>query len=71
MGKLEEHFEHLHNNPPPPMNPDYDPKAKDRALQVAQSMEEDGFYDNHTRHECADEFRRRTKELKEQADAKP
>lgn len=52
------------NNPPSPFNPAYDPKAKARYAKVTTSMESDGFYSNHTRQECAAEWRRRYDELK-------
>lgn len=64
MKTLEQHFEWLHNNPPIPFNPDFDPKAKDRSSRVTASMEADKFYDNHTREECAIEWRRRYDDLK-------
>lgn len=44
---------------PLPFNPAYDPRAKDWSKQAAESMERDGFYDKHTRAECAAEWRRR------------
>jgi hypothetical protein len=46
-------------NPPSGFNPDYDPKAKERYAQTSVSMENDGFYSNHTREECRLEWRRR------------
>jgi hypothetical protein len=61
-------FEYWHNNPPPPFNPDFDPKAKDRGRAVATSMEADGFYENHTREECAAEYRRRYELRQQQGD---
>lgn len=61
---LEEHFEHLHKNPPAPFNLTYDPEAADRMRTAAESMEADGFYDSHTREECAAEIKRRAEGLK-------
>lgn len=66
MKNLEEYFLHLHNNPPASFNPDYDPKAKSRSKQVCNSMEEDAYYNNHTREECKQEWRRRYDVLKHQ-----
>ena len=57
-------FGYWHKNPPAPFNPLYDPGAKARYAAVTKSMEADGFYDNHTREECAAEWRRRYEELK-------
>ena len=61
-------FTFWHNNQPKPFNPDYDPKAKARYAKVTESMEKDGFYDNHTRQECAAEWRKRYDELKEKGE---
>lgn len=61
---LDKHFEALHNNPPKPFNPDYDPMAKTWSSMVVQSMEKDGFYDNHTREECSIEYRKRFDQFK-------
>jgi hypothetical protein len=36
-------FEHAWNNPPPPFNPDFDPKARARWAKVSQSMEDDDY----------------------------
>ena len=60
---LGQHFEWLHNNPPPPFNPDYDPKAEARFHQVTQSLVDEGFYKAHTREECKLEWRRRYDQL--------
>jgi len=49
---------------PPPFNPDFDPRAKGRLEAVCEAMERDGFYDCHTREECAQEVSRRLSELK-------
>lgn len=57
-------FDHWHRNAPAPFNPAYDPKADGRRAKVTGSMESDGFYDTHTRYECATEWRRRYDELK-------
>jgi hypothetical protein len=59
-----EYFMFLHNNPPAPFNPDYDPKATERARQVTRSMEADDFYATHNREECKAEWGRRYDELK-------
>jgi len=56
MKTLEEQFLFLHNNPPPPFNPDYDPKAIKRSRRVTQSMEADNYYANHSREECREEW---------------
>ena len=56
---LEDYFLYLHNNPPAPFNPDYDPKASDRFKRVTQSMVADNFYASHTREECKTEWHRR------------
>ena len=56
---LEEHFLFLHNNPPAPFNPLYDPKAGARYKEVTASMERDNFYATHTREECKAEWGRR------------
>lgn len=53
-------FDHT---PPPPFNPDYDPDYMRRLLAVADSMERDGYYDNHTLEECALEVSRRLNNL--------
>ena len=44
---------------PPPFNPHYDPSARKRYGRVTQSMEDDGYYDDHTREECSVEWKRR------------
>lgn len=69
MKSLAAHFEYLHNNPPPPFNPHYDPKAEDWHDRVATSMEKDDFYTNHTREECKAEFGRRYDIIKAEARA--
>jgi len=46
-------------NPPPPFNPDADPRARDKFAAVTASMERDDFYTTHTREECRIEWRRR------------
>lgn len=61
---LAEYFERLHNNPPPPFNPEFNPSSVDWFREVAHSMEMDGFYDGHSREECSIEFRRRYEILK-------
>jgi len=61
---IEKHFEYWHRNPPPPFNPEYDPKAKGRFSRVSASMEADDFYSTHTRAECKAEFRRRYEQFK-------
>ena len=58
-------FDHT---PPPPFNPDYDPMYARRLKLVADSMEEDGFYDNHSLDECAKEVARRLNEKMSQED---
>ncbi len=64
-------MDHEWKYPPPAWNPDYDPKAKARYARVSASMEKDGFYDNHSREECATEWRRRYDKLKEEDNAQP
>jgi hypothetical protein len=59
-------FDFWHRNKPVPFNPAYDPAAADRSRRVTSSMESDGFYDRHTREECATEWRRRYDALKAQ-----
>lgn len=49
----------MHQEPPEPFNPDYDPYAATLMRAVAASMEADGFYDNHSLDECAAEVSRR------------
>lgn len=53
-----------HDYKPAPFNPSYDPQAKQRYADVTESMELDGYYDTHTRAECADEWARRYDTLK-------
>ena len=65
MIAIEKHFMQQWENPPKPFNPDFDPKAKDRSSKVTASMEQDFFYDNHTREECRLEYLRRYDLLKE------
>ena len=62
---LDKHFETLHNNPPMAFNPDYDPMAKTWSNLAVESMENDGFYDNHTRAECSIEYRKRYDQFKQ------
>lgn len=52
-------FDYEHKNPPAPFNPDADPAAKQWYADVTASLEADGFYETHTRQECAAEWRRR------------
>lgn len=61
---LEEYFERLHNNPPPPFNPEFNSNSVDWFREVVHSMEIDGFYDKQSREECSIEFRRRYEILK-------
>lgn len=56
-------FAYWHDNPPPPFNPDADPKAEGRYRKVTASMEADGYYASHTREECKAEWARRYDEL--------
>ena len=65
--RLEDYFERLHNNPLPPLNPEFTPESVEWYREVAHSMEMDGFYDKHTREECAAEWRRRFNRLLYQA----
>ena len=44
-------------------NPDYNPNWKQIREQTTASMEEDGYYDTHTREECAAEWKRRYEEI--------
>ena len=67
MDAIEQHFAALHANPPAPFNPDYDPRAQGWRNQASDSMMQDGFYDNHTREECAAEWRRRYDALRSSA----
>lgn len=52
-------FDFWYRNKPVPFNPAYDPKADGRRTRVTASMEADNFYTDHTRPECAAEWRRR------------
>jgi hypothetical protein len=61
---LEKYFERLHNNPLPPLNPEFNPNSVDWFREVAHSMEIDGLYDKQSREECSIEFRRRYEILK-------
>lgn len=61
---LEAYFHHAHGNPPAPFNPEFDPLAAPRSTRAARTMQEDGFYDTHTREECALEHRRRVEQYK-------
>ena len=51
-------------NPPPPFNPQYDPLAAARYAKVTASMEDDRFYDAHSREECRVEWGRRYDDFK-------
>lgn len=68
---IPQHFEHMHNNPPSELfrmlglNLDYNPNSKDWYKMVSQSMEDDNFYDTHTREECRVEWAKRYTKLKE------
>ena len=53
-------FEFEHENPPAA----FDPLARARGVEVVMQMEADGFYDNHTRQECAIEYHKRYEKLK-------
>lgn len=52
-------FDFWHRNKPRPFNPAYDPHAKTRSAAVTASMEADGYYEKHSRAECASEWQRR------------
>ena len=52
-------FDFWHRNKPRPFNPAYDPAAKVRSASVTSSMEADGYYEKHSRAECASEWQRR------------
>lgn len=56
---LEAHFGAMHDNPPAPFNPAFDPTAKARSERAAREMEAEGYYETHTREECAAEYKRR------------
>lgn len=60
---LTQHFESLHNNPPKPFNPQYNSGYAEVANSVTKNMEEDGYYDTHTREECAAERKRRIDQM--------
>ena len=57
--KLERTFARIHNNPPPPFNPKYDPNAVARSRMVSKSLEDDNYYSTHTREECKTEWAKR------------
>lgn len=57
----------LHEIPPAPFNPDFDPRAAGWLNRAANSMEDDDFYATHTRIECAVEIRRRYNALAREA----
>lgn len=59
--KLIQQFEWMHNNPPRPFNPlaRTDPAYHHAYAQVPLQMAAEGFYDSHTREECAIELRKR------------
>jgi len=63
---IAQHFAFHHANPPAPFNPDYNPNAKNWGNIASQSMMDDGFYANHSREECATEWRKRYDALKAQ-----
>lgn len=63
--------EYQWDNPPAPFNPDADPAAAERYRQVSESMQRDGYYAEHTREECRDEWRRRYEELAAQDSPRP
>ncbi len=48
-----------HANPPAPFNPLYDANAQDRYARVTKSMEDDNYYEGHSREECKAEWARR------------
>lgn len=52
-------FDYWHDHPPPPFNPLFKPYAAAVGHAVAEAMSEEGFYQTHTREECAAEYRRR------------
>ena len=62
---LGQFFQIQHDNPPPPFNEDFDPKAEERYRKVTESMQADDFYANHSREECKEEWRRRYDERKQ------
>lgn len=47
---------------PPPFNPCYDPRHGPVMQAAALAMDAEGYYDAHTRDECATELRRRVAE---------
>jgi hypothetical protein len=61
---LEAHFEHQHNNPPPPFNKEYG-KSGDYCIylrvvgEVYIEMEKEGYWDSHTPEQGREECRRR------------
>ena len=61
---FQDHWEWLHNNPPLPFNPLYDPKASTRFRNTSNSMVADNFYATHTREECKVEWGKRYDQLK-------
>lgn len=63
---LEQHFMFLHENPPNPFNPDFDPKAPERSRIVTQSMVNDNYYATHTREECSEEWKWRYDHMKQE-----
>lgn len=54
-----------HRMQPAPFNPAYRKEARQWAAQATASMERDGYYDTHTREQCAAEWRRRYAASKE------
>ena len=47
-------FDHLHNNPPPPFNPLFNPLAKRATALACERMEADQVFDKYTREERAE-----------------
>ena len=57
--RLEAHFAYEHENPRDPFNPLYDPMVSVISDAVREEMEHDGYYDTHSREECAAERKAR------------
>lgn len=51
-------FDIQHLQKPPPFNPKYLPAYSELAKRVTEKMERDGYYDSHTREQCAAERKR-------------
>lgn len=51
-------FDIHHMNKPSPFNPKYLPAYSELAKRVTEKMERDGYYDSHTREQCAVERKR-------------